>query len=82
MLVEQFQTDRINGANKPATVNRLLAALKHCIHKGHQWKMVSEETLKRMRRVKLLEENNRRLRYLSKKECQGLVDNCNASLER
>ena len=29
---------------------------------------------KRIRRVKLLEENNRRLRYLSKEECQTLID--------
>jgi len=75
-LVEQFQTDRINKGNKPATVNRLIATLKHCIHKGYQWEMLSEETLKRMRQVKLLEENNRRLRYLSKEECQNLISNC------
>ena len=65
-LLEQYQTDRIQKGNKPATVNRLLATLKHCIHKGYQWEMLTEETLKRVRQVKLLEENNRRLRYLSK----------------
>lgn len=76
MLLEQFQTDRINKGNKPATINRLLATLKHCIHKGYQWEMLSEDTLKRVRQVKLLEENNRRLRYLSKEECQELVSLC------
>ena len=75
-LVEQFQTDRINKGNKPATVNSLVATLKHCIHKGSQWEMLSDETLKRMRQVKLLQENNRRLRYLSKEECQNLISNC------
>jgi hypothetical protein len=35
-LFEQFQNDRINKGNKPATVNRLIATLKHCIHKGYQ----------------------------------------------
>lgn len=76
MLLEQFQTDRINKGNKPATINRLLATLKHCIHKGYQWDMVSEDTLKRVRQVRLLEENNRRLRYLSKEECQELISQC------
>ena len=40
--------------------------------------MVGEETLKRVRKVKLLEENNRRLRYLSKEECQKLLSECDA----
>jgi integrase len=78
-LLEQYQTDRINKGNKPATVNRLIATLKHCIHKGYQWEMLSEETLKRVRNVKLLEENNRRLRYLSQSECQTLIHNCQGS---
>jgi len=78
-LLEQFQTDRINKGNKPATVNRLIATLKHCIHKGYQWEMLSEETLKRARQVKLLEENNMRLRFLSKEECQSLINNCHGN---
>ncbi len=80
-LLEQFQTDRIKKGNKPATVNRLLATLKHSIHKGYQWGMVSEETLKRARQVKLLSENNRRLRYLSKEECQTLINVCDNHLK-
>jgi len=75
-FLEQYQTERIQKGNKPATVNRLIATLKHCIHKGYQWEMLSEETLKRVRQVKLLEENNRRLRYLSKEECQTLINTC------
>jgi integrase len=38
--------------------------------------MVEEEALKKVRKVKLLEENNRRLRYLAKEECQKLVNLC------
>ena len=75
-LIEQYQTDRTNKGNKPATVNRLLATLKHCIPKGYQWEMLSDDTLKRVRQVRLLEENNRRLRYLSKDECQELLSHC------
>lgn len=80
MLIEQFQSDVVNKGKKPATANRLIATLKHCIHKGQQWEMVSEETLKRVRQVKFLPENNRRLRYLSKDECRALLENCNEHL--
>lgn len=38
--------------------------------------MLTEETLKRVRQVKLLEENNKRLRYLSTEECQNLISHC------
>lgn len=89
MLLEQFQSERLQKGkkkvkvaqnewrylpNKPATINRQLATLKHMFTKAVDWNMVEEETLKRVRRVKLLEENNKRLRYLSKEECQALIN--------
>ncbi len=43
--------------------------------------MVGEDALKRVRRVKLLEENNRRLRYLSKEECKTLINACSSHLK-
>ncbi len=43
--------------------------------------MLSEETLKRGRQVKLLEENNRRLRFLSKEECKALITSCDPHLK-
>ncbi len=79
MLLEQYQTERLQK-NKPATVNRLLATIKHMFTKAVEWDMVEEETLKRIRKVKLLEENNRRLRYLSKEECIRLLSACEAHL--
>ena len=81
MLIEQFQSDVLNKGKKPATANRLIATLKHSIHKGNQWEMVSEETLKRVRQVKFLPENNKRLRYLSKEECRALLNNCHGHLK-
>jgi len=86
-LVEAYQYERLKGgkkrlkteevvANKPSTINRHIATLKHMFTKAVEWDMVEEETLKRVRRVKMLEENNRRLRYLSKDECQALIDAC------
>ena len=43
--------------------------------------MASEETLKKVRNVKLLEENNERLRFLTVEECQTLIDCCQAHLK-
>jgi integrase len=75
MLVEQYQTQLMKDY-KPASVNRIISCLKHMITKAVDWQMVEEETLRRVRKVKLLEENNRRLRYLSKEECSRLIDAC------
>jgi integrase len=67
--------------NKPATINRHMAAIKHMFTKAVEWDMVEEDVLKRVRKVKQLKENNRRLRYLSKEECQALVDACEGYLK-
>jgi integrase len=81
MLLEHYQTKRMQYGNKPATVNRLVATLKHMFTKAVEWDMVEEEVLKHVRRVKFLEENNRRLRYLSKGKCQELINNCESHLK-
>ena len=80
MMIEQYQTERIQKGNKPATANRLLATLKHMFTKAVEWDMVEEEALKKIRKVKFLEENNRRLRYLSVEECAALVSTCESHL--
>ena len=76
MLLEQYQTEKLNEGKKPATVNRHLALLKHMFTKAVDWDMVEEDALRKVRKVKLLPENNRRLRYLSKEECRLLLDVC------
>ena len=76
MLVEQFQSSKLNAGKKPATCNRLLATLKHMFTKAVDWNMVEEEVLKRIRKVKFLEENNSRLKYLSTEQCKALIDAC------
>jgi integrase len=80
MMIEQYQTERLQKGNKPATANRLTATIKHAFHKGYDWNMVNEGVFKRVMRVKQLEENNRRLRYLSKEECQALINACDSHL--
>ncbi|MBT3878181.1 MAG: site-specific integrase [Candidatus Scalindua sp.] len=74
-MIEQWQSERLN-LNKPATVNRVLACLKHMFTKAVDWDMASEETLKQVRKVKFLKEYNKRLRYLDVEGCQTLIDCC------
>ncbi len=80
-LVDQFVTKRLEQGNKPATVNRTMATLKHMFTKAVEWEMVEEDTLKRVRIVKQQKENNKRLRFLSKEECQTLVDSAEPHLK-
>jgi integrase len=88
LLVEEYQTQRLISGDKPttgdipsppnlpATVNRHTATLAHMIRKAVDWEMVGEDTLRRVRKVKQLPENNRRLRFLSGEEARALVDVC------
>jgi integrase len=80
MQLEQYQTARLKKGNKPATVNRFMATMKHMFTKAVDWYMVEEEKLKQIGKVKFLPENNKRLRYLSKEECQTLISACSDSL--
>ncbi|MBZ0107860.1 MAG: site-specific integrase [Candidatus Scalindua rubra] len=78
--IEQWQSRRLKY-NKPSTVNRLLATLKHMVNKGTQWGMAGDGALKQVRNVKLVPENNRRLRFLSIEECQRLIACCHKDLK-
>jgi len=49
--------------------------------KAVEWHMVEEEILKKIRKVKPLAEDNRRLRFLSKEECRKLIYSCNTHLK-
>lgn len=79
-IVEQLQVDLIKQGKKPATINRYLACIKHMFTKAVEWDMVEEEVLKRIRRVKFLKEENRRLRYLTEGEIQRLLSCCDKHL--
>jgi integrase len=79
--VEQYQAKRLKDGRKPATVNKELATLKHMLSKAVEWEMVTEEAVKGALKVKLLQENNRRLRYLSKEECGTLLNKCASHLK-
>ncbi len=76
VLVEQLQTDNINRGIKASTNNKMLTVLKHMFTKAVDWEIVEEDTLKRVRKCKLLPDDSKRLRYLSKQECQELINVC------
>jgi|TARA_B100002003_G_C14056809_1_gene508876 integrase len=80
MYIEKWQTERLI-VNKPATVNRLLATLKHMFTKALEWEMVTEETAQKIRRVRLLREDNKRLKFLTVEECQRLIGCCTPHLK-
>jgi integrase len=75
-LIEEYQIRKLTEGKKPATVNRHLATLKHMFRKAADWELIDEETIRRVRRAKQLQENNRRLRYLSVDECRELIEAC------
>jgi integrase len=79
-LVEQLQTNNINRGIKASTNNRALNVLKHMFTKAVDWEMVESEILKRVRKCRLLPDDSRRLRYLSKSECHELISKCNEHL--
>ncbi|MDG6026865.1 MAG: site-specific integrase [Candidatus Brocadia sp.] len=79
-IIEQWQSERLKK-NKPSTVNRLTTCLKHMVNKGVECGMASEETLKAVRKIKLLKGENKRLRYLTIEELQRLLDCCHQHLK-
>jgi integrase len=80
-MLELYQTERIQKGNKPATINRHVATIKHMMTKAVQWDMVEEYALKKVRQVKQLEERNRRLRYLSEEESKRVIEKCDPHLK-
>ena len=74
-MIQKWQSEQLKG-NMPATVNRKLTVLKHMIKTGADWEMASEDTLKRVYKVKQLKEENTRLRFLNIEDCQTLIDCC------
>jgi integrase len=79
--IEEYQAKRLSTPGerrkqiKPATVNREIATLKHLFSKAVEWKILEESPA---RGVKMLKENNRRLRYLSVEECDALLGACSS----
>jgi integrase len=80
-IVDQLQTDLISKGYKPASNNKITNILKHMFNKATEWEMVGSETLKRIRKVKPLKDEGKRLRYLSIEECNALINVCDNHLK-
>ena len=78
MEVEKFKTKRINEVS-PATVNRALSCLKSLFNKAIAWEKFDGPNP--VCKVKLLKEDNKRLRYLEKEEIVKLLSVCDESLK-
>lgn len=80
-MADQLQTDLISKKYKPSSNNKVLNILKHMFSKAVEWDMVDEDILKRIRKVKPLRDDGKRLRYLSKEESQVLISACDPHLK-
>jgi integrase len=79
--IENMQSDIIKQNLSIAYANRLTATLKSMTGKAFDWEMITEETLKKIRKVKLLKGEVKRLRYLSDDEAERLISNCEPYLK-
>jgi len=80
-VIEKMQSDIVKQDLSVAYANRLTAALKRMFTKASEWELIDESVLKRIRKVKLLKGETKRLRYLSDDETQRLIDNCDTYLK-
>ncbi len=78
--LELFQTDWVKKFSIAYT-NRLTATLKRMFTKAADWEMINEDVLKRVRKVKLLKGENKRLRYLSDDEIERLINACGKEIK-
>jgi len=79
--IEQYQSKRLSEGKKPATVNKAIAILKHMFTKAEEWGWIDEITLKGVHRVRNIQENNKRLKYLEPEQEAVLVGVCEAHLK-
>lgn len=78
LIIEKFKQHRLQTVT-PASVNRDLAFLKTMFNKAVDWGYIHTNPMKK---VKLLKEQNHRLRYLEKEEYEKLLSFCNDNLKK
>ena len=81
ILIEKLQTECMAKNYKPAYTNKIVTILKHMFTKALEWDMIDKATLEKIRKVKLLKGEIKRLRYLSEEEAERLVFNCEPYLK-
>lgn len=78
--VEYLQNSFIEKNYSTATCNRYISILKASFSKAYDWKFITEERLKDIRKVKPLQGETKRLRYLAKEEFDKLLSHCDCHL--
>jgi integrase len=79
-MLENYQQELLAEGKAAATANRKMALLKHLFHKASDWGWADDETLRIVRKVKMLREPAGRLRYLTPEEVRRLLAACNPRL--
>ncbi len=79
--IEKMQSNIIADDLSAAYANRLTAAVKRMFTKAYEWELISEDVLKRIRKVKLLKGEVKRLRYLSSNEIETLISACGKEIK-
>ena len=80
--LENLQGDILNRGLTVAYANRLVVIAKIMFNKALDWELATEEAVRRVKKVKLLKGENKRLRYLTEEEAERLVECCEPSYLR
>ena len=78
--LEIIQSDYIKSGHSINYVNNIIKILKAMFTKAYDWELISEDVLKRVRKVKQLKGENKRLRYLSEEEAERLISACSKEI--
>lgn len=78
--IEYLQNFFLERNYSIATCNRYISILKASFSKAYDWNMITEQRLKEIRKVKPLQGETKRLRYLSKEEIDRLLSHCDSHL--
>ena len=79
--IENMQSDILNNNLSVSYANRLTAILKRMFTKAADWELIGDNTIKVIKRVKLVKGEVKRLRYLSDDEADRLISNCDTYLK-
>lgn len=76
--LSEYISKRLDDGAAPASINRELGLTKHCFTMAQRWGLAHRNPVKQ---VKLLREDNARLRYLTPEEIERLLDSTPAGMK-
>lgn len=75
-VVKQFQTDCLKRDLKNSSTNKKISLLKAMMRWAVEESMVEQDVLDKLRKVKMLQDDSKRLRFLTVEESKALVAAC------